>query len=90
MVSDNLKNFRFDLALLSLWDDISSLDKKINEEKPWELEGKTLKKAISPIAQQIREVAFNLSPFLPETSEKIIEHFTGTVKQQAPLFPRLH
>ena len=90
VVSDNLKNFRFDLALLSLWDDISSLDKKINEEKPWELEGKTLKKAISPIAQQIREVAFNLSPFLPETSEKIIEHFTGTVKQQAPLFPRIH
>ena len=90
VISDSLKNFRFDQALLGLWDEISALDKRINEEKPWELEGKTLKKTITPIAQEIREIAFNLNPFLPETSEKIFEHFTGTVKQQPPLFPRLH
>lgn len=89
-VSDNLKNFRFDLALLSLWDEIAALDKKINEQKPWELEGPTLKKVISPIAQTIREIAFNLGPFLPQTSDKILAQFTGKISAEKPLFPRIH
>ncbi len=88
-VSDNLKKYRFDLAILSLWDEMSVLDKKINEEKPWELEGVDLKQVISPIAQEIREIAFNLSPFMPETSAVIMEQFTGKVTAQKPLFPRI-
>ncbi|KKR50815.1 MAG: Methionine-tRNA ligase [Candidatus Curtissbacteria bacterium GW2011_GWA1_40_16] len=89
-VSENLKKYRFDSAILSLWDDISVLDKKINEEKPWELEGADLKRVISPIAQEIREIAFNLTPFMPETSAAILEQFTGKITAQKPLFPRLH
>lgn len=89
VVRDNLKNFRFDQALMGLWDEISILDKKINEEKPWELEGPTLKKAITPIAQEIREIAFNLSPFLPQTSLRILDQFTGKVSFEKPLFPRI-
>ena len=88
-VLDNLKNFRFDLALTGLWDEISKLDKKINEEKPWELEGPSLKKVITPIAQEIREIAFNLAPFLPDTSRKILDQFTGKVLSQKPLLPRI-
>ena len=88
-VWENLRNFRFDLALLSLWEEISTLDKRINEERPWELEGRTLKKTITPIAQAIREIAFNLSPFLPQTAQILLDQFTGKVTQQAPLFPRI-
>jgi methionyl-tRNA synthetase len=87
-VVDSLKNFRFDQAIFSIWEDISKLDKLINEQKPWELEGTQLKLAISPIAVEIREIAFNLSPFMPETSEAILEQFTGNVSQGKPLFPR--
>ncbi len=88
-VSNNLRNYRFDLAILSLWEEISKLDKKINEEKPWELEGADLKQVISPIAQEIREIAFNLGPFLPQTSVKILNQFTGKVTAEKPLFPRI-
>lgn len=88
-VSNNLKRYRFDLAILSLWDKISTLDKKINEEKPWELEGADLKRVISPIAQEIREIAFNLSPFMPKTADTILKQFTGKVTAQKPLFPRI-
>lgn len=88
-VSDELKNFRFDRALIALWEEIGSLDKKINEEKPWELQGLTLKKTITPIAQEIREIAFNLAPFLPQTSKKILEQFTSQISAQSPLFPRI-
>ncbi len=89
VVLDNLKNFRFDQALIGLWEGVSVLDKKINEEKPWELEGAQLKKVISPIAQEIREIAFNLGPFLPETSAKILAQFTGKISAEKPLFPRI-
>lgn len=89
VVSDNLGNFRFDLALIGLWEEISQLDKRINEEKPWELEGRILKKSITPIAQEIREIAFNLSPFLPQTSQTILDQFTGKISVQKPLFPRI-
>lgn len=88
-VEVNLKNYRFDFAVMSLWEEISKLDKLINEQKPWELEGADLKRVISPIAVEIREIAFNLSPFLPETSKKILEQFTGKVSAQKPLFPRI-
>ncbi len=88
-VSDELKQYRFDQALIALWEEISALDRKINEEKPWELEGPSLKKSITPIAQEVREIAFNLNPFLPETSVKILEQFTGKVTTQKPLFPRI-
>lgn len=89
VVSDNLKNYRFDLALLGLNDEISVLDRRINEEKPWELNGAKLKKAITPIAQEVREIAFNLSPFLPQTAEQILGQFTGKIEAAKPLFPRI-
>ncbi len=89
VVLENLKNFRFDHALIGLWEEISALDKRINDEKPWTLEGAELKKSITPIAQQIREIAFNLGPFLPETSQKILDQFTGRVTAEKPLFPRI-
>jgi len=88
-VAENLKNFWFDRAIFSLWDEISALDRRINDEKPWELEGQKLKKSITPIAQEIRELAFNLSPFLPETAQKILDQFTGKIRQSEPLFPRI-
>lgn len=90
VVSDNLKSFRFDQALIGLWEEISELDRRINEEKPWELEGSELKKVITPICQEIREIAFNLSSFLPETSKKILGQFTGKITSEKSLFPRLH
>jgi len=89
VVSDNIKNYRFDLALLGLNDEISVLDRRINEEKPWELSGAELKKAITPIAQEVREIAFNLSPFLPQTAEQILGQFTGKIEALKPLFPRI-
>jgi len=88
-VKESLRKFKFDQALLSIWEDISKMDKKINEEKPWELEGPSLKKSITPIAQEIREIAFNLAPFLPETSKTIFDQFTGKVLSQKPLLPRI-
>ena len=89
VVLENLKNYRFDQALIGIWNEISTLDKLINEEKPWELTGEDLRGVLMPIATEIRQIAFNLSPFLPETSQKILQQFSGEIAADKPLFPRI-
>ncbi len=88
-VKNNLKIFRFDLALDSIFKQISSLDSIINKEKPWEKEGAELKEIIEPIAETVSQIGFDLSPFMPETSGKILKQFSGTICAGDPLFPRI-
>jgi methionyl-tRNA synthetase len=84
-----LKEFKFNECLQHIWSEIQSADKKVNEEKPWELEGEKAKEVLLDLVQRIQHIAFNLQPFLPETSEKILNQFSGEIKSSAPLFPRL-
>lgn len=84
-----LDEYRFNDALSLIWEWIRAADQKINQEKPWELEGEKAKKILTELSGAINEVAVNLSPFLPETSEKILKQFSGEIKSQTPLFPRI-
>ncbi len=83
-------NFRFDRALEEIWTDIKKLDQKIEETRPWELKGNKLKENLESAVSTIRNIAYNLKPFLPETAGKIEKQFAGPkIKAGKPLFPRL-
>ena len=93
-----LAEYKFNDALALIWEKITSLDKYINEEKPWELlkqpEGSKKLEVIEDIlfhaVGQIQEIAILLNPFMPDTSQTIIEQFTAPeIKASAPLFPRI-
>lgn len=88
-----LNEFRFPDAVAFVWEQIAELDKYINEEKPWELAKNDLDRLKSVLAHcidRIQEIAILLSPFLPKTSEKILEQFKEPkIVAQKPLFPRL-
>lgn len=84
-----LKEFKFNEALTHIWREIAEADKKINEEKPWELEGEKLKEILEDLVEKIQHIGFNLQPFLPETAEKILNQFSGEIKSSSPLFPRI-
>jgi len=88
-VRKNLEIFRFDLALDSIFNKISELDGQINKEKPWEKEGVELKGIIEPIASDVTQIGYDLSPFMPETSEKILKQFSGKITSGEALFPRI-
>lgn len=88
-VKKNLEIFRFDLALDSIFKKISELDGQINKEKPWEKEGAELKKIIEPVASAVAQIGYDLSPFMPETSEKILKQFSGKITSGEALFPRI-
>lgn len=86
-----LREYRFNEALIWIWRKISSLDKYIDETKPWGKTGRDLEKILQKPIKEILEIAFLLKPFLPETSEKIEKIFTAKkIKApKIPLFPRL-
>jgi len=89
-VENDLKEFRFDFALKFIWQEIAKFDQFINETKAWEQKDKSLEKILNELVIGIRQIAFNLEPFLPETADKIEKQFAGPkIKSGDPLFPRI-
>ncbi len=85
-----LEEYRFNDAIYFIWEKITAVNKIIDKDKPWTLEGNNLKKVLDVYIEKILEVAILLQPFLPQTAEKILKQFQGPeIKSESPLFPRL-
>ena len=85
-----LEEFRFNDTLSHVWDKITAVNKKIDADKPWNLEDNNLKKVLAVYIDKILEIATLLQPFLPQTAEKILKQFARPeIKSEPPLFPRL-
>ncbi|MBR3246274.1 methionine--tRNA ligase [Candidatus Saccharibacteria bacterium] len=88
-----MRRFEFSHGFDYVWEKIQGLNKKIDEEKPWVLakngETEKLNKCLIEMMMELRQVAVELSPFIPTTSERILEIFVGEVyPPEAPLFPK--
>jgi methionyl-tRNA synthetase len=79
-----MNEFKFSEAAVSVWNLMAFCDKIINEEKPWE-GGK--EKIIADLLFTVSEIADSIKPFLPETSDKILNQLAAGKSQQ--LFPRI-
>lgn len=75
-----LDEFKFNEALISVWELIGFCDKYVEKERPWE-KCKGQKKAIGNLLSAVKEIAKLSGPFLPETSEKILKQ----LKTEPPL-----
>jgi len=88
-LNQSVSNFKFNEALEKIWQLIALGNKYIDEKKPWALksESKEFKKIIGSLLFLISNIGALLSPFLPETSEKI----SGQLKNRkiSILFPQL-
>lgn len=80
------EELKFDGALSAIWELISFCDKYVNDEKPWENKENS-KEVIRDLLLTLQEIAQPLKPFMPETSEKILEQIESG--KSTPLFPRL-
>jgi len=80
-----LDNFKFNEALVSIWDLISFCDGYIEKERPWEKSNKQLS-IINDLLSVLANISQFLQPFLPETSEKILKQIK--TKKPEILFPR--
>jgi len=82
--SKALTEFKFNTALISIWELIGFCDQYIEKERPWEIKDQ---KVIYNLLFALTNIAKMLEPFLPETSEKIFEQLK--TKKSKPVFPRL-
>ncbi|XOB42685.1 MAG: methionine--tRNA ligase [Candidatus Nealsonbacteria bacterium] len=92
-----LKEFKFNEALISIWELISFCDQYIEKNKLWE-ESENQKKHILYLLYTITNIAQLLEPFLPETSEKILcqigmkiddKQYVFDIEKGESLFPRV-
>jgi methionyl-tRNA synthetase len=92
-----LDSFKFNEGLMAIWELITFCDRLIEKEKPWEdLQGK--KQTIFDLIFLLKNIALMLNPFLPDTSEKILDQIgvkedsksnSFKVKKGKSLFPRI-
>lgn len=83
--------FRVDVVLQNIFLKASELDKHITEHAPWTITDKTaLKEVLTCEIETLREIAVILEPFLPNTSEKMLQVLESTnIKGGTILFPRI-
>ena len=88
-----MDEFDFSQAFDYVWEKVQSINKKIDEEKPWVLakngEVEKLHECLLGLVSEILSVNYMLSPFLPDAAEKIFEIFAGNIEPpKVPLFPK--
>lgn len=87
----DVEDVKIDQVIEIIQVEIKSLDGAINKSEPWNIKDSAkLKDILQVYVNRIRQIAFELKPFLPETADKIEKQFKGPkISSGAPLFPRL-
>ena len=85
--------FEFSRAFEYLWSKVQDINKRIDEEKPWGLakngETEKLQECMQNLILDLLNVNYMLSPFIPQTTERIFEIFENPIAPpEIPLFPK--
>lgn len=96
IVEQKTKEFKFNEALIAIWDLIQFGDRHVNENKPWEksLDAKTKNNILFNLISILNGTSVMLAPYLPKTSGLILESIkikgdSFKVKKIQNLFPRI-
>ena len=88
-VASHLQYFQIPLALDNICRRITKTNQFINKKEPWKKKGKELEKILSCAVQEIRQIAYDLQPFMPESSTKILKQFSAKqIRLEKPYFLR--
>ncbi len=82
------ESYQFHLVLESIFESLRSINKRINEEAPWNKPKAARASFLTESLQELNGLGSKLLPFLPSTAKKIISHTTGPIKKASVLFPR--
>lgn len=88
-----MNEFKYSEAFEYVWSKIQDINKRIDDEKPWVLaknqETTKLEECLTRLIHDLLSCNLLLSPFLPTTSEKVVEIFNGPISlPDTPLFPK--
>lgn len=76
-VANSLGNLQIPAALEDILARVKEANQFINEKEPWNKSSKELEEILNYAVSQIRQIAFDLQLFMPESSEKILKQFSG-------------
>lgn len=91
--TDLMDNFELSKAMDYIWNRLQNLNRRINDEKPWELakngEKDKLSECLKSLISDLLSANLMLSPFLPNVTAKIKQIFANEiVPPEIPLFPK--
>ncbi|MBI1984871.1 MAG: methionine--tRNA ligase [Candidatus Wildermuthbacteria bacterium] len=89
-----VEEFKFNDALLAIWELIAFCNQYIDQHHPWEASpnnwgGSKEKKIVGDLAATLQEIGNLLSPFLPDTAKEIVKECTLESEVRSNLFPRI-
>ncbi len=92
-VNKFIEELAFDKALKEIWSQIDWANTQIDQQKPWELhkagEKDKLNKLLSELASLLCEIAKAITPFMPQTGQKLLGLISvDRIKKGEPLFAR--
>lgn len=81
-ISSHFSDYRMDKALDEIFSFIDVCNEYVQEKKPWETHDK---KVLFEVVESIRKISVLLSPFIPDTAEKISKVFASNNIKKAPV-----
>src|SRR5690606_25459997 len=90
-IASSLASFTVKDALEHIWSEIQKTDEKITQTEPFKLvktDAAAAKAIIQELVHELRHIAAALQPFMPETSQSILEAIKEHKKPEN-LFARL-
>lgn len=82
--------YRFTDGLTLIWERIRKLEKKIDDTKPWTIEGEALTLFLDEAVNALSQIAVDLTPVMPKTADTIKQIFVAApIVAPKPLFPRI-
>lgn len=68
-----MEKIAFSEAIEEIWKLVSYLNKYLDEKAPWREGSKSVDKTLRSVIEGIKNITLMISPFIPETSERIFE-----------------
>ena len=88
---EEINSYKFNEALIAIWDLVAYCNKIVEKEKPWEQGSQELidknRKAVGNLLFALKKIGEIVEPFLPGTSLAIADQLES--KKSSPLFPRI-
>lgn len=81
-IKELIDSLRFGEAVQIIFDKwINPVNANLNKEEPWkkEVSDKTRQELLIECGQKIKKAAFHLLPFMPESSQKVLDLFEGQI-----------
>lgn len=83
------QEYAFNEGIRSIWEEIKRINKEINDFAPWTKTAPERKDKIIDWLNKLNYIGYSLTPYMPETAEKILASTTGAIKKAQPLFPKI-